>query len=417
MKKLFFITLISLTFMSVFAQSKKEILNDYNNVIFESDVKTCVVFLEKYYIKKEKKKIHSYYSKVSNLRDSLQIEEDWVGVKKINTIKSYDSFSSKHKLSDFNNVAKNYTQIINIDEKISVKKNVKYKTLSSFEFLKILNEKVEFDKKITHDNTEVIALEHIKAEYVESLKDLQNKNATYSAIIDSIIRLYIVDQYDKTIKANYCSSKELDIYIKTLKKYEDKIGNDLLNFDTCYTRIQNKIDELDFIMREWNSLISDYDKMIKEKKNKWSINNVSKLSIYDKLKAFYAKYDNTCYADSASKRIVDLTLIAMRDQGYGEAPRMSYPVKYTYSDNNIIRIKNDTSYPLTVSYSGINGSKKVVIRSGQTGIIDNLKNGYYVKTASVNASNVDNYAGSEKLIGGEYEERYYISYSMFKHIF
>jgi hypothetical protein len=73
---------------------------------------------------------------------------------------------------------------------------------------------------------------------------------------------------------------------------------------------------------------------------------------------------------------------------------------------NSIEIFNNTQYILTIRYSGIE-SKKVVMSPKQRTSLS-LKNGNYRIAASVNASNVRNYAGNENLSAGEYTSEYYI---------
>jgi hypothetical protein len=59
-----------------------------------------------------------------------------------------------------------------------------------------------------------------------------------------------------------------------------------------------------------------------------------------------------------------------------------------------------------VRYSGIE-SKKIVLSPRQRKSTT-LKKGNYRIAASVNASNVTNYAGKENLSGGDYSSEYYI---------
>jgi hypothetical protein len=71
-----------------------------------------------------------------------------------------------------------------------------------------------------------------------------------------------------------------------------------------------------------------------------------------------------------------------------------------------ISVKNNTSYDLTLLYSGPT-SKKCVLLPGQTSSIA-LRNGKYKIVASVSASDVRRYAGTEDLSGGRYDVVYYI---------
>ena len=82
-----------------------------------------------------------------------------------------------------------------------------------------------------------------------------------------------------------------------------------------------------------------------------------------------------------------------------------------YGDKNEIEIYNNTSYALTVRYSGPM-SKKIVLNSKETKII-NLNSGKYRVAASVNNPNVQSYAGEEELTGGGYSVVYYIITSIY----
>jgi hypothetical protein len=72
-----------------------------------------------------------------------------------------------------------------------------------------------------------------------------------------------------------------------------------------------------------------------------------------------------------------------------------------------VNIHNDTKYNLTIRYSGPE-SFKVVFLPGEKGSVETLRGTYRV-AASVDASNVKDYAGEEESDGGNYEVVYYIS--------
>lgn len=81
----------------------------------------------------------------------------------------------------------------------------------------------------------------------------------------------------------------------------------------------------------------------------------------------------------------------------------------SYAKENDISVYNNTSYTLTIRYSGIESKKLVLAPKARKSI--KLKNGTYRVAASVNASNVGNYAGKENLVGGDYSSEYYIKTS------
>ena len=84
---------------------------------------------------------------------------------------------------------------------------------------------------------------------------------------------------------------------------------------------------------------------------------------------------------------------------------------YGSGPTSYISVTNSTSYTLTLLYSGPD-SKRLVISPRASASVT-LKNGHYRVAASVSASNVRNYAGSENLSGGSYSVDYYISQSRF----
>jgi len=78
---------------------------------------------------------------------------------------------------------------------------------------------------------------------------------------------------------------------------------------------------------------------------------------------------------------------------------------YNNSSYSTISVFNNTSYTLTLRYSGPESKRFDIKSKGRINVT--LLNGNYKVTASVNASNVTNYAGTE-YINGEYDSEFYI---------
>jgi hypothetical protein len=95
---------------------------------------------------------------------------------------------------------------------------------------------------------------------------------------------------------------------------------------------------------------------------------------------------------------------------HGNLPSMER-TSYITGDYSTVSIYNNTSYTLTIRYSG-SDSRKINILSRQRSSIS-LPNGKYRIAASVNASNVRSFAGTENLSGGEYDSNYYIQTSRY----
>lgn len=108
----------------------------------------------------------------------------------------------------------------------------------------------------------------------------------------------------------------------------------------------------------------------------------------------------------ADKRLIDLQVSDIFAGEHGSLPAMAKTGGG--GSTSRIHIKNNTSYTLTVLYSG-NDSKRLVLSPQQSSNVS-LPNGTYKIAASVNASNVRSFAGSENLTGGSYDVEYYISY-------
>lgn len=116
------------------------------------------------------------------------------------------------------------------------------------------------------------------------------------------------------------------------------------------------------------------------------------------------------YPDDPRRSDIEIDIIKLEVNeifagDYGEIPSFNR-TSGTSSEISSVTVKNDTRYTLTLRYSG-NDVKRIVIPAGNSKEVD-LKSGPYRVTASVDAYNVRNYAGTETL-NGEYDVVYYIS--------
>ena len=126
------------------------------------------------------------------------------------------------------------------------------------------------------------------------------------------------------------------------------------------------------------------------------------ISAYEKYKSMYP---NGAHISACEKKLIDLEVSRVFQGEHGTLPAMER-TGYGGGSTSYITVTNNTSYTLTIWYSG-NDSKKLVIGAGGTKSV-RLKNGQYKVAASVSASNVSNYAGIESLHGGNYSADYYI---------
>ena len=130
---------------------------------------------------------------------------------------------------------------------------------------------------------------------------------------------------------------------------------------------------------------------------------------YDNTLSSYQKYldlyPNGAHHKAADKKVIDLQVANVYASEHGELPSMD-KVGYGRGSTSDICIENSTQYTLTLLYSGPD-SKRVVISPQQTSYVT-LRNGSYRVAASVSASGVRNFAGTENLTGGSYSVEYYI---------
>lgn len=135
-----------------------------------------------------------------------------------------------------------------------------------------------------------------------------------------------------------------------------------------------------------------------------------KLNTIFAYKKYIQLYPKGKYAKKAENKIIDLEVADVFAGDYGELPKMD-KVSYESGSRTYITVENNTSYTLTLLYSGAE-SKRLVLKPQASSSIS-LKNGVYKIAASVNASDVRKYAGTENFNGGSYEGCYYISYTRY----
>lgn len=126
-------------------------------------------------------------------------------------------------------------------------------------------------------------------------------------------------------------------------------------------------------------------------------------------KGYLLRHPNGRHSADARKRLIDLEVAQIARGDHGVLPK-SNPVRAyggLYAD---VRITNETGYQLTVRYSGPSSDMAIIERGASASI--RLTSGNYKVAASVNASNVRNYYGTEDLRGGEYEIRFFIQKSI-----
>lgn len=188
-----------------------------------------------------------------------------------------------------------------------------------------------------------------------------------------------------------------------------------------------KIKEIEVIAKEWEKVkaernpyaiqnfinkysyseYADYAKnlLLNLETTAWS--NARATDTESAYKDYLSKYPYGSYSENARARLVDLEVESIFNGPHGKMPPMQRSgYSNSYSSTNEVKVFNNTSYTLTVYYSGPE-SKKVVFSPKQTKNFT-LAKGQYKVAASVNAADVQNYAGHESLTGGEWDIEFYI---------
>lgn len=139
-----------------------------------------------------------------------------------------------------------------------------------------------------------------------------------------------------------------------------------------------------------------------DEESAWNMASKNNKSEY--YQKFIDMYPNSQYASRAEKRLIDLEVNNVLSGSYDELPSLNQS-GYGYGSTSTISVYNNTSYALTVMYSG-SDSKRLIIPPHQREYVT-LPNGKYKCVASI-SGNARNHAGEENLTGGSYEVEYYI---------
>lgn len=128
---------------------------------------------------------------------------------------------------------------------------------------------------------------------------------------------------------------------------------------------------------------------------------------YETYLKYMQLYPNGVHKSQANKKIIDFEVTRDFAGKHGTMPAMDR-TGYGSGRFSTVTVTNQTSYKMTILYSGDTESERLIISGGSTRSV-RLPNGNYRISARVSASNVTPYIGSETLTGGEYSASYYIS--------
>lgn len=114
---------------------------------------------------------------------------------------------------------------------------------------------------------------------------------------------------------------------------------------------------------------------------------------------------NSPHRAELEKRIIDLEVAAIIRGNHGVLPPAS-PLRITGGNSAEVAIENQTSYTLTVRYSGSRSYRFDLAPSATRNVT--LASGPYQVAATVSSSGVIPYAGSDTLSGGSYGVKFFI---------
>ncbi|MCM1139952.1 MAG: hypothetical protein NC453_15405 [Muribaculum sp.] len=266
-----------------------------------------------------------------------------------------------------------------------------------------------------------------------SVSDYQKLFSQYGSQMDNSTKQELLEQYYNA-SLDSCYSTIYDYssggYNSTLsglgyiKKFAETC-HDSSYRDKAELRYSEIVDSLYVVAKTLNtydawtayqgSVPSDDYRDSQEKKDaadtKWSTDNsawqtASSLNNIAAYQKYLDLYPYGKHKSTAESKLIDLQVDATFAGEHGYLPEMD-KTSYGGGSTSTISVYNNTSYTLTLLYSG-KESKKLVLSPNSRGSL-RLKNGSYRIAASVSASNVQRYAGSETLNGGGYEVEYYIS--------
>ena len=287
---------------------------------------------------------------------------------KRDTVLVYQSFLKKHGKSEYAPAARaraaelDYASIL------------EYPDLAAYR---------DFIAKWPGSREEAIARAEIQRMSDEKWQILKNSN-------DSRALKEFIKDYPEAEEVSQASAriKELEI-LESWERVKD--SNDLQALAN-YAQKNKAHETARLANQRIESLCNDYE---------W-VKRQDKLPIYHT----YLKYNpNSPNKASIEKRIIDLEVAEILSGDHGELPPSS-PVQMTGGTEAQMEIENQTSYTLTLRYSG-RQSYRFDLAAGATREVK-LATDTYKVTATVLSPGVIPYAGTDKVQGGRYSSKFYI---------
>lgn len=341
----------------------------------EAKAAKSILLYEEYISKYPKSK---YLPQAKQELNELYEERDWKVAIQMNTTLSYRRYLDKYPNGRYKLHAR--AKIKDFEEREAWSKAMSYNTVDAYEnFLK------------SYPNSSNI---YEARNRIQKLKDAHAWELAENESTSTSYRKYLADFPHGT---NRSIALERIQQIETIEPA----------WRTAL-RINTPAAYQDFIDRYYNS---PYSNKAKEKLSILDDEHWRKARSQRTIQA-YQRYlnifPNGSYSQEAEKAIIDIEVDNIMKGDHGQLPPMSKShYGFALSSKNEIEVYNNTSYVLTVRYSGATDSKKIVLSPRQKQKLF-LEKGRYRVAASVNATNVRNFAGEQMLDGGNYSSEFYI---------
>lgn len=341
----------------------------------EAKAAKSILLYEQYISKYPKSK---YLPQAKQELNELYEERDWQIAYQSNTILGYRRFLNKYPNSPHGRFARNKIKVI--EEKDAWSKATKQNTIYAYEsFIKSYpNSQYDYEaRNKIQQLKDVQAWELAEAEststaYKQYLTNFPNGTKRVIAL-ERIQQIEIIEPaWKRAIQINTPAAYQDFLVLYRNSSYGTKAKEQLAILDNEHWRRANS-----------QKTIQAYQRYL----------NI---------------FPDGIYSQDAEKAIIDKEVDNIMKGDHGQLPPMSRSSNgYALSTTNEIEVFNNTSYVLTVRYSGPTDSKKIVLNPKQRQRLS-LKKGRYRVAASVNATNVRNFAGEQSLEGGDYSSEFYI---------
>lgn len=232
------------------------------------------------------------------------------------------------------------------------------------------------------------------SEYVEKAYNNLYSIATDAGTIHALVDY--IDEYPESPLVSDVKDKidekcgELYIYANKINTIDIWQEYKRLTPTAYHREADKKIEELEYKL--WGT---DYRAWTQANKE----NTMASFSKYLRL------YPKGRYKNTANQKLIDIQVADVFSKEHGSLPSMN-KTGYGYGSTTSIEVYNNTSYTLTLLYSGTTSKRLILSPRSRNSL--SLGNGKYRIAASVDASNVRDFAGAEDLNGGDYEVEYYI---------